>query len=488
MIPMVDMARVFAKHGDDVDVTIIVTKANAAVINKNIDGDFNAGRHHNIRTHVLPFPSAEVGLPEGIESFSSENSDETNAAIHQAQLLLRKPMEQVFYDMRPDCIVADLFYPWTLEVANQLGIPRLAFRGGSYFSLCAEHSVRLHYNSSSSNSHDNDDVVSLLGLPHKIEMLTSQLPEWSKTTTSFTAIMDRLRETEEKSYGILMNSFHELESAYEEHYKTTMGLKAWSIGPVCFWANRDSSHKAHHRFKSVADGDDNDHHHHELMDWLNSKQKNSVVYVSFGSGTKLSAAQIKELAHGLETSGHPFIWVVRKEAEQALTPEGFEERIRTESNNRGLIIKGWAPQLLILDHPATGGMVTHCGWNSILEGVNAGLPMITWPVFAEQFYNEKLVKDVLRIGIGVGVKQWNDLGKVPKEVVKSEDISKAVRFLMATHDEYDGERAGNNNKEMRMRVSKLQNQAKMALEIGGSSHANLMALIHDLNSLKSMRN
>ncbi|GFS40044.1 UDP-glycosyltransferase 73B4 [Actinidia rufa] len=77
---------------------------------------------------------------------------------------------------------------------------------------------------------------------------------------------------------------------------------------------------------------------------------------------------------------------------------------------RGLIIQGWAPQVLILDHEAIGGFVTHCGWNSTLEGVSAGVPMVTWPVFAEQFYNEKLVTEVLRVGVSVGVLQWKRTG------------------------------------------------------------------------------
>ena len=72
---------------------------------------------------------------------------------------------------------------------------------------------------------------------------------------------------------------------------------------------------------------------------------------------------------------------------------------------KGLIIRGWAPQFLILDHEPVGGFVTHCGWNSILEGVTAGVPMVTWPMSGEQFYNEKLVTQVLEIGIGVSAQK-----------------------------------------------------------------------------------
>ncbi|XP_015890276.3 soyasapogenol B glucuronide galactosyltransferase [Ziziphus jujuba] len=145
------------------------------------------------------------------------------------------------------------------------------------------------------------------------------------------------------------------------------------------------------------------------------------------------------------------------------------------SIQRGFIIKDWAPQMLILGHPAIGGMVTHCGWNSILEGVNAGLPMITWPVFVEQFYNEKLLTDVLRIGVAVGVKELRNYGQEETMVMKREEIEKAVRVLTG-----DGEE----ELEMRKRVIKLQDAANKAVEVRGSSHANLMALINELKLMK----
>ncbi|KAF9619260.1 hypothetical protein IFM89_005814 [Coptis chinensis] len=96
---------------------------------------------------------------------------------------------------------------------------------------------------------------------------------------------------------------------------------------------------------------------------------------------------------GLEASEVPFIWVVRtakKVEKNHFLPEGFEERMK----GKGLIITNWAPQVLILDHPAVGGFMTHCGWNSTIEGISTSLPMITWPMFAEQFNNEKFVTSV----------------------------------------------------------------------------------------------
>ncbi|MED6203317.1 UDP-glycosyltransferase, partial [Stylosanthes scabra] len=106
----------------------------------------------------------------------------------------------------------------------------------------------------------------------------------------------------------------------------------------------------------------------------------------------------------MEATNKPFIWVIRdgkhlQELENWIKEEGFEER----NKDKGLIIRGWAPQVLILSHPAIGGFVTHCGWNSTLEGITAGVPMITWPLFADQFLNEKLVTHVLKVGVSLGV-------------------------------------------------------------------------------------
>uniref|UniRef100_A0A2N9FN76 Uncharacterized protein n=1 Tax=Fagus sylvatica TaxID=28930 RepID=A0A2N9FN76_FAGSY len=157
---------------------------------------------------------------------------------------------------------------------------------------------------------------------------------------------------------------------------------------------------------------------------------------------------LKEIAIGLEGSEQHFIWVVKKEkndeGNEEWLPEGFEKRVE----GKGLIIRGWAPQIAILDHEAVGGFVTHCGWNSTLEGVSAGVPMVTWPVSAEQFYNEKFLGDS----------------------IKREAIQKAVIRIMV------GEEA----EEMRSRARELGKMAKKAVEENGSSYSDLNNLIEEL--------
>ncbi|RHN45776.1 putative soyasapogenol B glucuronide galactosyltransferase [Medicago truncatula] len=438
MIPMIDTARLFAKHG--VNVTIIATHANASTFQKSIDSDFNSG--YSIKTQLIPFPSAQVGLPDGVENIKDGTSLEMLGKISSGILMLQDPIENLFHDLRPDCIVTDQMYAWTVEAAAKLVSDTQKF--------------------------------TVPGLPHTIEMTPLQLPDWLRTKNSVTAYFEPMFESEKRSYGTLYNSFHELESDYVKLGKTTLGIKSWCVGPVSARANKDDEKKASRGHVEEIGKEE------EWLNWLNSKQNESVLYVSFGSLTRLENDQIVEIAHGLENSGHNFIWVVRKnerdESENSFLQD-FEARMK--ESKKGYIIWNWAPQLLILDHPATGGIVTHCGWNSILESLNSGLPMITWPIFAEQFYNEKLLVDVLKIGVGVGAKV-NKLWNSPSEgiVVKRGEIVKAVEILMGS---------GQESKEMRMRAKKLGDAAKRTIEEGGHSHNNLILLIDELKSLKKSK-
>ncbi|KAI3921632.1 hypothetical protein MKW92_018831 [Papaver armeniacum] len=439
MIPMINIAKLFASRG--VKATIISTPLNAITLSKTIDQDRLSGLDINIQT--IPFPAVEVGLPEGMESVNQITSPDMMPKFFLAMSMLQGPFEKLLEKYHPDFIVADMFLPWTTEAAAKFGIPRLIFHGTNIFSHCV--------------------AASLKSLPDKIEMTISQVPEYIIGSDSvYSKVLEKVRESEQKSYGVLANSFYELESAYADHYKNVLGIRAWQIGPLSL-RNNDTLENAQRRNTLSIE-------EHSILDWLDSKQQNSVIYVSFGSMSKLSSAQLTEIATGLEDSRCSFIWVVRKitAGEENFLPEGFEERIQ----GKGLIIREWAPQVLILDHPAVGGFMTHCGWNSILEGISAGVPMVTWPMFAEQFYNEIFVTEVLKIGSKVGAEEWNDWVQTTDVSVKMEKISKALTQLM-TDD-------GDENKEMRRRVAELSEKAKSAVREDGSSYVQFTALIEEL--------
>ncbi|KAL4577611.1 hypothetical protein LXL04_013721 [Taraxacum kok-saghyz] len=165
-----------------------------------------------------------------------------------------------------------------------------------------------------------------------------------------------------------------------------------------------------------------------------------IIYVSFGSGGTLSSEQITELAWGLEMSGKRFVWVVRPPAghikdgsffksghsgkpnDQAgydYLPKGFV----TRTEKMGLVVPSWAPQVEILNHIAVGGFLTHCGWNSTLLSIGGGVPMIAWPLYAEQRMNATMLTEELKVAVTPEI--------LPaKEVVGREEVEKMVRCLM----------------------------------------------------------
>lgn len=462
MLPTLDMAKVFCSRG--VKATIITTPLHAPVFNKAIEKCVHLGLDISIR--VVKFPAVEAGLPEGTESPDQLKSDDMLPNFFLATSLLQEPVEQLLQECRPHCFVADMFFPWATDSAAKSGIPRLVFHGSSSFALSASMNVRRYKPYRSVSSDDEPFVIP--ELPHDIYITRGQVSTYDREEieSEFTKMLERVRDSELRSYGVIVNSFYELEPDYADYYKKTLGRRAWHVGPFVL-INKEAEDKAERGKKSAID-------QHQCLEWLGKKKPNSVVYVCFGSMTNFTAAQLHEIAKGLEASGQQFIWVVRscvdEEDSKRWFPEGFEDRMK----ERGLIIKGWAPQLLILEHEAVGAFVTHCGWNSTLEGVCCGVPMVTWPLFAEQFFNEKLLTDVLKIGVGVGAQQWS---RRTTEIIKAEALTKAVDRIMV------GEEALN----IRGRAKALKEKAWKAVEEGGSSYADFNTLMEELSTYHHAR-
>ncbi|KAF7840809.1 scopoletin glucosyltransferase-like [Senna tora] len=376
--------------------------------------------------------------------------------------MLQNPLEQAFRQSHrplPDCIVADMFFPWATDSAAKFGVPRIVFHGNCFFSLCVTACVSLYkpYEKVSSDS----EAFVVPNLPGGLRITSSQIPDFAKRSDNVVSrLLADCVESEMGCYGVLVNSFYELEKEYADHYRNVLGRKAWHIGPVSL-CNTKTEEKAN-RGKETSINEE------ECLKWLDTKNPNSVVYVCFGSMINFPDSQLREIAMGLEASGKDFIWVLREtnDSEESWLPEGFEKRM--ESQGKGMIIRGWAPQMLILEHEAIGVFVTHCGWNSTLEAICGGVVMVTWPVAAEQFYNEKLVTEVVKIGLPIGVKKWSITG----ESVKWGSIEKIVKKAM------EGEEA----EEMRNKAKVLSRKAKEAVQKGGSSYNDLSSLIEGLAS------
>jgi len=453
MIPTLDIARLFQSRG--AKATIITTPLNALIFTKAIE---KAKKTINpvIDIKVFRFPAQEAGLPEGCENLEQvTGTDKLDKFTVATELLLRDQLEHYLQKTQPSCLVADMMFSWAIDSAAKFHTPSLVFHGTGFFYLCGSEVVQQY--EPYKNVSSDEEPFALPSLPHDIKMTRLQFPEdiWKYKESVWKRKLKQIREAELNSYGVIVNSFYELEPDYADFFRNEMGRRAWHIGPVSL-CNRSTKDKAQRGKQAAID-------EHKCLRWLDSRKPNSVIYICFGSTGKATGPQLKEIAMALEASDQAFIWVVK--SQDCQLPPGFEQRIE----GKALIIKGWAPQVLILEHEAIGAFVTHCGWNSTLEAISAGKPMVTWPVFAEQFYNEKLVTQILKIGVPVGSQKWSKTFTTDY-MVKQETIEQALRNIMV----------GDGAEEMRNRAKSLKEMAWKAVEEGGSSHCNFSSLINDL--------
>ncbi|XP_061337721.1 UDP-glycosyltransferase 73D1-like [Gastrolobium bilobum] len=463
MIPMVDMAKILAEQR--VIVTLVSTPQNATRFEQTICRAAESG----LQIHLLkiPFPCQKVGLPLGCENLDNLPSRNLLRNFYIALDMLQEPLEKYLQNHAspPSCIISDKCLSWTSLTAKKFNIPRLVFHGMSCFSLLSSYNIKLHNAHLCVNSDSEPFVIP--GMPQRIEITRAQLPGAFVALPDLDDFRDKMREAEMSAYGVVVNSFEELEHGCAEEYEKVMNKRVWCIGPVSL-CNKLSLDKFERGNKPSIE-------EKQCLEWLNLMEQRSVIYVCLGSLCRLVPSQLIELGLGLEASNRPFIWVVKtaeenfSELEKWLEDENFEERIK----GRGLLIKGWAPQILILCHPAIGGFLTHCGWNSTIEGVCSGVPLITWPLFAEQFLNEKLVVEVLKIGVRIGVEFPVRFGDEKKAgvLVEKTRVIEAIEMCM------EGSEEGN---KRRTRATELGNMARRALEEEGSSRFNISCLIQDI--------
>ncbi|KAB2049210.1 hypothetical protein ES319_A13G161000v1 [Gossypium barbadense] len=467
MAPMIDIARLLAQRG--VIVTIITTPQNAARFKATLDRAMESGLF--IRLLEVQFPCAEFGLPEGCESFDMLPSFSLAWNFYQATDALETPVKKLLPELTPspNCILSDVLFAFTLDIANQFQIPRIVFHGVCCFRLVCLHNLRISNVLDHVSSETEYFVVP--NMRHKVEFTKCQVTQ--VMAENLKQFSEERKKADLESYGVIINSFEEMEPEYVKEYKKTREDKVWCIGPVSL-CNKDAMDKAQRGNKASVD-------EQEFLRWLDSQKPGTVIYACLGSISNLTPSQLIQLGLGLEASNRPFIWVIRasdasNDVDTWISEDGFEERTK----GRGLVIRGWAPQVLILSHQAIGGFLTHCGWNSTIEGISAGVPLITWPLFADQFANEKLAVQIVEIGVRVGVEEpmrWGEEEKIGV-LVKKEDVKEAIEKLM---DE------GEEGEERRKRAKRLGEMANKAVEIGGSSHLHISRLIQDIRQRANER-
>ncbi|XP_047166392.1 UDP-glycosyltransferase 73C2-like [Vigna umbellata] len=460
LIPMMDFAKVLVQH--NVIVTVVTTAHNAARFESIVHRYTEAG--FQIRVAKVHFPSKEFGLPEECENLDMLPTLGMGFRFFSAANISWQPVEKLFEELTPapSCIISDMGLPYTTHIAKRFNISRIGFAAVSYFFLLCLHTLQT--NNMMENKAAESEYFVLPGFSDKIEITKAQTEHL--TDERWKEIFDEYGAASVATYGTIVNSFEELESAYAREYKKISNDKVWCIGPLSL-SNKDHLDKAERGNRASID-------ECHLKCWLDCQQPGTVIYASLGSLCNLTSPQLIELGLALEASKRPFIWVIRggslsEAMKKWIKEEGFEER----TNGRSLLIRGWAPQLLILSHPAIGGFITHCGWNSTLEAICAGVPMVSWPLFGDQFFNENLVVQILKVGVKVGAKSTINWGKEEEigVVVKKKDIERAIESVMDESSE---------SEERRKRVRVLAEVAKRAVEKGGSSHSDLTLLIQDI--------
>ncbi|XP_057795122.1 zeatin O-xylosyltransferase-like [Salvia miltiorrhiza] len=396
----------------------------AAIHNRQARARINGLNVAQIHFHDLPTPPFASPLPDPNSSkkFPSQLQPAWTASLH-----LREPLAAFLNDIagkfKRIVVVHDSMM--AAVVQDVASIPNAE----SYALWCISAYSLASYYAKDFSSIEEDDV------PEEIQYLTNLQLEPLK----FRA-------------GDLYNTCRLIEAPYLEILQRDEAMgnrRSWAIAPILPPPDENQS-----RIR------------HKTLEWLDKHQPDSVIYVAFGTTISMSDDEITELAWGLERSGVKFLWVLRDadkgdvfddEVRRARLPEGFEERVE----GVGMVERDWAPQPQILAHPATGGFMSHCGWNSCIESVTEGVAVAAWPMHSDQPRNTALITQVLRVG--VVVREWRER----KALVRAESIEKVVRRLMASEE----------GSEIRRRAEELGAAVRRAAQPGGASRVELDSFV-----------
>uniref|UniRef100_A0ACD5ZFE1 Uncharacterized protein n=1 Tax=Avena sativa TaxID=4498 RepID=A0ACD5ZFE1_AVESA len=394
--------------------------------------------HHGFAATLVTFTDL-ISSPEVLSGIPASVSTAALPSVPLHDLPAATPIETVLFELvrrslphlrtllrsaaHLAALVPDFFCSAALPLAAELGVPAYVFIPTNLTSLTVmRRTVDLHDGVPQGEHRDLPDP---LELPGGVSLRRADLPHAFQSSHEpvYAYLLEEGRRYRHAD-GFLMNTFYEMEPAAVEEFRQATTEGAWPpvfpVGPFVRSGSDETGESA-------------------CIDWLDRQPTGSVVYVSFGSGGSLSVKQTAELAAGLEASGHRFLWVVRMpsmdgEVEEdggdknnnplAWLPEGFLERTR----DKGLAVAAWAPQVRVLSHPATAAFVSHCGWNSTLESVSCGVPMIAWPLYAEQRLNAVLLEGSVGVALRVGTRARDADGD--GMVVTRGEIADVVRELM----------------------------------------------------------
>ncbi|KAK3135020.1 hypothetical protein QOZ80_5BG0413630 [Eleusine coracana subsp. coracana] len=446
LIPMVELAKRLLAHGHGAVIAVVdppdADPLSAAAVSRLAAGN------PSIAFRLLPAPASPDAAAHPVK-----RSDDT---LRLANPVLRDFL--LLQNSLPDALVLDMFCVDALDVAADLALPAYFFFPSGAGDLAVFFSLPYLYPAlpASFREMGRHELVRCPGMP-PIRAVDMPLTVQDRDSEPAKVRLRQFKRIPEGA-GVLVNTFDWLEPGALKALKEGVCVpgkptpRVYCIGPM------------------VSDGGKKQGH--ECLAWLDAQPKKSVVFLCFGSKGAFSALQLQEMARGLESSGHRFLWAVRAPPEEQgqfpepdldrLLPEGFLERTK----ERGMVVKSWVPQAEVVRHEAVGAFVTHCGWNSTLEAIMAGLPMLCWPLYAEQGLNKVFMVEEMRIGVELAGYE---------EFVKAEELEAKVRLVMETEE---GER-------LRDRLAVAREKAVEAIQEGGSSEMALAEFIRDLENRNS---
>ncbi|GAB2224679.1 hypothetical protein Droror1_Dr00005445 [Drosera rotundifolia] len=353
-------------------------------------------------------------------------------------------------------IVIDLFGTKMLDLAQEFRVPAYLLYTCSAFSLGASMYLPKLHDSCACEYRDLPGPVKVFPgsvLVHGVDFTESTQDRKAEAYRNFLGNTERYKE----AAGIIVNSFQDLEPAAFNALSDCKDIPpTYAVGPLIQTCLKGPLNGSEHS-----------------LQWLDEQPSRSVLFVSFGSGGTLSHEQLKELAFGLEMSGQRFLWVIKSPSDRAPNasyfsqesiddpfrslPDGFLDR----TSRLGLVVSSWAPQIQILSHGSTAGFLSHCGWNSTLESIANGVPLIAWPLFAEQRLNAVELADDLKVAIRV---KPNEFG-----IVERQQVADCVKELIE---------GGEEGKSLRKRMQVLRDSAEASVGEGGQSTKRLEDLVH----------
>ncbi|KAJ3694761.1 hypothetical protein LUZ60_000138 [Juncus effusus] len=370
MLPFLDFTHLLSLH--NFSLTILTTPLNLPLLSPLLS------KSPSIQTLSLPFPLSPH-IPAGVENSKNQPPSFFAVFVHALNGLYAPLLTWIKAQSDTNnpirAIISDFFLGWTQPLAKEIGIPRIAFSPSAVLGTAVLHSLLRRLPKKLDLSDDNYPISfpEIPGLP---------IYPWYQMTLLYRTYKDddpisvSVRQNfiwNLESWGFVSNTFKALEEKYLAQPLEDFGFKRiYAVGPLK--PIDDAIDRG--GVTSLPAG--------EVMTWLGKWREGSVVYVSFGSQAILPPSQASLLANALEKSGVCFVWAMR---ENTVLPQGFEER----NKEKGMIIKGWAPQVAILNHESIGWFLTHCGWNSVLESITARKPLIAWPMTADQYVNARFL-------------------------------------------------------------------------------------------------